>query len=316
MLSKTLLTCAAAVVLTYSHGAMAGTCVYLMGEHVPTDINFGKNLTLGLTIPQDAPNGTIIYEETSTLASRVKVTCNGGGMYGFSINKTLGNVTSGSVFPLGVPGLSFRIFDDSYLYAPSPQPGDFTMTFPSTTYRLEIIKSGELSSQSSIPPVYLGEFGLGGTPAARFKLINPITVNAASCQTPSVMVAMGDDYELSEFEKIGDTSPAIKFNIALNNCNRGIQKVTYELKANTPIIDVQKGVVALDTGSSAKGIGLQLKNEAGQPISFGTPYQFSGFNSTGTNFNIPLSASYIRLADGILEPGTANTNISFIMSYL
>jgi len=59
-----------------------------------------------------------------------------------------------------------------------------------------------------------------------------------------------------------------------------------------------------------------LKNEAGEPIALNTPYPFSGFNSTGTDFKIPLSAAYIRLADSRLEAGTANTEVTFIMTYL
>ena len=34
-----------------------------------------------------------------------------------------------------------------------------------------------------------------------FNLSNPIVVNKASCQTPAVPVAMGDDYQLKDFEK-------------------------------------------------------------------------------------------------------------------
>jgi len=313
-LSKVLLTAAATAVLAYSAGAAAGTCNIINGSKEST-INFGKNLTPSFTIPQDAPNGTIIYEETSRVVPHFDLVCT-NPMIGFYVNPALGSVTSGKVFPLGVPGLSFRLFDASYLSAPRLYSGNVTMVRDATSYRLEIIKSGDLLSQSPIPAVSLGQLIGGGSVIANFNLINPITVNAASCQTPSVTVAMGDDYQLYEFNKSGDTPRVVKFNIALNQCQRGIQKVTYQLKANTPIIDSQKGVVALNAGSTAKGIGLQLKNEAGQPIALDTPYPFSGFNSTGTDFNIPLSAAYIHLVDSRLEAGTANSEVSFIVSYL
>ena len=149
-----------------------------------------------------------------------------------------------------------------------------------------------------------------------FNLINPVTVNAASCQTPSVFVAMGDDYQLFEFDNTGDAPRPIKFDLSLNNCQRGIQKVTYQLQANTPVIDAQKGIVALSGASTAKGIGLQLKNDAGQPIVLNTPYVFSGFNTTGTDFKIPLNAAYIRLADSTLQAGSANSEVTFIVNYL
>jgi len=84
----------------------------------------------------------------------------------------------------------------------------------------------------------------------------------------------------------------------------------------TPIIDSQKGVAALNAGSTAKGIGLQLKNETGYPIAISTTYKFSGFKSSNTEFEILLSAAYIRLANSRLEAGSANTEVTFIMNYL
>ncbi|CAM3723673.1 P pilus assembly protein, pilin FimA [Pseudomonas wadenswilerensis] len=168
----------------------------------------------------------------------------------------------------------------------------------------------------SVPPGPLGRFQADDVVLARFNLVNPITLNTASCQTPSVPVAMGDDYQLHEFKKSGDAPRAIKFNIALNQCQFGIKKVTYQLKATTQVLDAQKGVVALNTGSTAKGIGLQLMNDVGQPIALDTPYPFDGFNPSGTDFKIPLSAAYYRLAEGKLEAGTANTEVTFIVSYL
>lgn len=314
-LSKILLTGAATAVLAYSTGAAAGIgCDAINGSKEST-INFGNNLTPSFTIPQDAPNGTIIYEETSRVVRQFDLVC-ANGRIGVFVNPALGSVTSGTVFPLGVPGLSFRLFDSSYLSAPRLFSGNVTMLRDATSYRLEIIKSGELLSQSPIPAVSLGQLRGDDLVIANFNLINPITVNAASCQTPSVTVAMGDDYQLYEFNNSGDTTRVVKFNITLNQCQRGIQKVNYQLNANTPVIDPQKGVVSLNAGSSAKGIGLQLMNAAGQPITLGTPYPFSGFNSTGTEFTIPLSAAYIRLADSSLEAGTANTEVTFILSYL
>ncbi|MNF01902.1 hypothetical protein D3C80_2009680 [compost metagenome] len=57
-------------------------------------------------------------------------------------------------------------------------------------------------------------------------------------------------------------------------------------------------------------------NDVGQPIALDTPYPFDGFNPSGTDFKIPLSAAYYRLAEGKLEAGTANTEVTFIVSYL
>ncbi|WP_242551715.1 fimbrial protein [Pseudomonas sp. Marseille-Q1929] len=311
---KSLLASAAAVLLAYSSSSAAASC-YLSNSNALT-VNFGKNLTQSISTPQDVPNGTVIYSETSEVMQKFDLFCQ-NGIVGFNVNPALGSATTGTVFPLGVPGLAFRIsFGNYYVSAPTLQSGNITFFYPSTSYRLEIIKSGELLSQSPVPAISLGEFRGDNLKVITFNLINPVTVNAASCQTPSVFVAMGDDYQLFEFDNTGDAPRPIKFDLSLNNCQRGIQKVTYQLQANTPVIDAQKGIVALSGASTAKGIGLQLKNDAGQPIVLNTPYVFSGFNTTGTDFKIPLNAAYIRLADSTLQAGSANSEVTFIVNYL
>ncbi len=39
-------------------------------------------------------------------------------------------------------------------------------------------------------------------------------------------------------------------------------------------------------------------------------------NTTGKNFNIPLAAAYYRLAEEVITAGSANTDVTFIISYL
>jgi type 1 fimbria pilin len=126
---------------------------------------------------------------------------------------------------------------------------------------------------------------------------------------------MGDDYQLHEFREAGAKTRTVRFNIALNQCQAGINKVTYSLKATTPVIDATKGIVALNSTSTATGIGLQLMNDAGQPIAFDTTYPFNAFTTTGTDFKIPLSAAYYRLP-GDLKAGSANTEVTFVVNYL
>lgn len=315
---RTLLKIVCVMSFAYGPSAMAAKCIWVSGTS--GTLNFGASLTAGsLAIPQDAPIGTVIYED-SLQQKELYYKCSSQYISGMFMTPALG-VPSGNTYPLGKTGLSFRIKSPN-TFAPEVAP---PASFPATvtrsyiaggTYTLQIFKSAELSSNSVIAAGELGQLRAEELLFITFNLANPINLNTASCQTPAVSVQMGDDYQLDEFDKSGDTPRVIKFNIALNQCQRGIQKVTYQLKANTPAIDPKKGIVSLNTGSSAKGIGLQLMNEAGQPITLDTPYPFSGFNHSGTDFKIPLSAAYIRLADSTLEAGTANSEVSFIVSYL
>jgi type 1 fimbria pilin len=317
---RAVLSIACVMAFAYAPGAMAANCNFIYSDkyNKPATLNFGANLTAdSLTIPQDAPIGTVIYEG-SLHAAEHQFTCSSQFRYGIFMNSSLG-VPSGSTFPLGKTGLSFRIKTPNPslpIMGPPFLLSSGSYTTSGGNYGVEIFKSAELSSQSVITAGHLGNLQADDLMLVKFNLVNPITLNAASCQTPAVSVQMGDDYRLDEFEKSGATPRVIKFNIALNQCQRGIKKVNYQLKATTRVIDSTKGIVALNAESTAKGIGLQLMNDAGQPIALDTVYPFNGFNTTGTDFKIPLSAAYYRLAEDTLQAGTANTAVTFIMSYL
>ncbi|WKZ86082.1 hypothetical protein N5B55_03780 [Ralstonia pickettii] len=62
------------------------------------------------------------------------------------------------------------------------------------------------------------------------------------------------------------------------------------MNPNTGIVDATRAVVALDAGSTAKGVGLQLLDNAGNPVAVKTPLQFSAYDKLGGNFNIPMQA--------------------------
>lgn len=297
----------------YSSETLAANCMIYQGSEFTA--NFAVK-PIALTVPRDTPVGTVVYEESIT-APQQAFNCPSASPFIFALNPTLGSVATGNVFPLGKTGLSLKVKNtvNGYLTADRILAGQ-NYSDVSRAYTIEIIKSGELSSKNEVPAGNLGAHRFGDVDLVKINLANPIILNAASCVTPDVSVQMGDDYYLYEFSNIGDTSQAVKFNIGLHQCQTGIQKVTYSLKATTQVIDQKQGIVALNASSTAKGIGLKLMDDAGQPVALDTTYQFNGFSTTGTDFNIPLSASYYRLADSELKAGTANTSVTFIMSYL
>ena len=306
------------VLSLYSQGSFAKCTMHSNSIQTQT-VNFGANLASGLNIPRDTPNGTVIYEETGLTYQKFEFSCDSQVRMGFNLNQSLGVVPEDSTtFPLGNTGLSFRlrgVVNENPYKSVRPMPGG-AWHLLGDTVRFEIIKTGELQPQSIVPAGYLGQQIADELVSMNLYLTKPIVVNASACQTPAVSVQMGDDYRLDEFGNTGDTPRPIKFNIALNDCQSGIKKVTYSLKATSQIIDQQRGIVALSSDSTAKGIGLELMNESGQPLALGTTYTFSSFNSTSTNFKIPLSAAYYRLPDSKLEAGTANASVTFVVNYL
>ncbi|VVN30447.1 hypothetical protein PS664_04798 [Pseudomonas fluorescens] len=305
---------AAIAILPVSNTASSENCRFSNASTKTFNIDYGGGLGDNLTIPKDAPIGTVVYEETVAVPAQTIYCPREGGYLVFTLSPTLGKVTIGKVFPLGKSGLSFTLYNnDQPIFVESRLPGEYS-NFPYRNIKIQIFKSDNLSSQNTVPAGYIGSQFATGETLINFNLLKPINLTSASCQTPDVSVKMGD-YELNEFTNPGDTPRTVKFNIGLDQCQTGIQKVTYSLTATSQVIDQQNGVVALNSSSTAKGIGLKLMNDAGQPIALGTTYPFSGFSTTGTSFKIPLSAAYYRLADN-LEAGSANASVTFTVNYL
>ncbi|MHB2061237.1 fimbrial protein [Pseudomonas monsensis] len=317
-LQRPLPLCIATTLFACASNVLAGSCVAVNSK--TETLNFGASLASStLTIPADTPNGTVVYQDTVQSTGHIW-SCSKTSMFGIQMNPKLGTATGkDSIFPLGKSGLSYRVWFEAlsrYETALQAIAANTSYGFGANSVRLEIIKTGELTSKVNIDAGYLGSLQDDDLILKKLNLMNPIVLNAASCQTPSVPVAMGDDYQLHDFREAGATSRKVRFDIALNQCQTGIKKVTYSLKANTPILDATKGVVALNSSSTAKGIGLQVMNELGQPIVFDTTYPFNGFTTTGLSFKIPFSAAYYRLGTENVEAGSANTEVTFIVNYL
>lgn len=289
---------------------------------------FKYNGVSALNIPSDAVDGVVYRESFFSSYSNVVLECDPLERSGIRVNSALGmQPAAGAVFPIKGTGLSWRIDFIGYTYfksisdpgsdwniGPGPSGSDFWF---GNEYELALIKDGDVKDGAVIPAGILGTWEtLSGFAIAQFKLLNQINVVAASCNTPNVDVQMGGDYRLDEFEKPGDASRQVNFDISLNACPKGIKTVKYMLKANTEVVSGEKGIVSLSKGSTAKGIELQIKSPSGNPLALDTYHQFAEYDTQGGNMKIPLSASYLRSSKGKLEAGSANADVTFVMSYL
>jgi major type 1 subunit fimbrin (pilin) len=273
-----------------------------------------------ITVPRDTPDGTVLYSETKVLPY-TSFECTTQELWGIKLASGRGAppAVETSVLPLGVSGLSFRIksgLGSGMGYLSSLAPLAAGMYKLEGNIVLEVVKSAALAPSNAVSSGALGTVQFGSRIVADITLGQAINVVTASCETPDVSVAMGEDYKLFDFGGPGSTTREVHFDLKLNNCPEGIAKVNYQLQALTPVIDAAQGIVGLNSASTAVGIGLQIKDENGLPVPLNTPRTFSGYNPSGGNFVIPLSASYYRLATESLRPGSANTEVTFIMSYL
>ncbi len=140
-------------------------------------------------------------------------------------------------------------------------------------------------------------------------------VTVAACTTPNVTVTMGS-YMQSVFKGIGSTTtPAKAFNVAVNACPSGLNSIQYQFIPVNAVLDATNGVLALASGSTATGIGLQLKDSSGNPLKYNTQYTLTSYSkTTGGSYTIPLTAAYYQTAASVTA-GSANAQLTFTMTY-
>ena len=276
-----------------------------------------------ISIPTDLENNRTIYEGFYIARGTNGISCNNVTPIGLIPNPALGPVpASGYLFPINDSGVALQIFNN---YA---EP-DYTINVfgDRTVYRTNswgvygtgfiyrFVKIGTIKHGTVIGPFTVGTINYGTLVTHNVTMTGSLIISASSCKSPDVSVNMGDYVASEVTSSRGQTQP-VSFDIALNECPDGINKVTYSLQANTPVIDRETGLVALDGASGAKGIGLRIMDGDGTPLALDKAHVFSAYDVRGGNFKIPLSAAYIQLDNQTLGFGTANTSLTFTISYL
>ncbi|MBJ2220630.1 fimbrial protein [Pseudomonas sp. MF7453] len=196
---------------------------------------------------------------------------------------------------------------------------DKNYTDSNVPMRLRFIKTGDTPSGHVIPAGLIATYTAGTLHIAKFMLSKSTTITAPSCKTRDINVKMGQ-YKLDDFPTDGSPSKrTVPFSINIYNCPAGINKVMYSLVpiSSSPAWNTTQGIIKLNQNSTAKGIGLQILDDNLTPLILDQAKLFSEYSAGGDNFTIPFNARYLKIPDGpSISPGTANTEMTFVMSYL
>ncbi|MET3449333.1 fimbrial protein [Ralstonia sp. 1138] len=281
-------------------------------------------------VPRDTPVGSIVWESSPYNSGENpgnSFTCTQAWALGVDNEVSEGQSVSSStktVFPIGKTGLGWSLYYvwkelQSISFAPQIQnPGTFKNT--GIEMRLYIKKIGPIKAGASVPNGLIGYVGAGfptAVPDVKFFSINTsneASLGIISCKAPDVVVKMGVQNRVGQFKGIGTSLAPVNFSIGLKECPEGINKVSYLLKPNTTIVDAARSVVALDTESTAKGVGLQILDQNSNPVALNEKIVFKDYDTAGGNFNIPLKAAYHQTASDV-SPGIANSSVTIVMSY-
>ncbi len=146
------------------------------------------------------------------------------------------------------------------------------------------------------------------------KLDMRLTAIQGSCTVPSQAVELPSTRARS-LTGIGTTAGERSFQIQINSCPKGYNKVLYRLKPAGDTIEKSPGVLPLSADSSAKGVKIKVTDNAGAPAVFDTSIQLDDYNkATGGSFSIPMRVSYVQ-TEAHVTPGTVNGAMSVLMEY-
>ncbi len=145
---------------------------------------------------------------------------------------------------------------------------------------------------------------LGGT-------ITPIP---GTCSVPNQTVTLPKE-SLNKLVNVGSTIGIKNFQIKINNCPKGYNRIGYQLEPVGGVIENAPGVLPLTGGSTASGVKIQLADNKGEPATLGSSLKVDAYNkATGGSYAIPMQASYIRTGS-TATPGTVNGALNVLLDY-
>ncbi|WP_143496917.1 fimbrial protein [Pseudomonas sp. Irchel s3a18] len=193
---------------------------------------------------------------------------------------------------------------------------------------ITFIKTGDIAPgihQLNVPDLLGGEFtGVGNA----FTMSLTGTVIQAECTLSTNPVSADPvdlgTWNLSEFTAVGHSTTPEPFNITLNACRADdrtpAQTITYahirlEPTAGSLIHDAASGQFTLGTGSTAKGVVMQILHDDETPIALASEVKLKAINPGTTTLSFKARL-YQTAAPDLVEAGSAKGSLSFTITYL
>ncbi|WP_159867146.1 MULTISPECIES: fimbrial protein [unclassified Raoultella] len=142
-----------------------------------------------------------------------------------------------------------------------------------------------------------------------------ISTTGGTCTTPDIAVELPPAGRAG-FRGIGYTTSRTGFNLDFKKCSAGLASISYLFTPKSSIIDNTQGVFALDSTSTASGVGIQLLNGQDIPLSFNTEYLLSDYDTTrnDANYSVPLRAGLYQTENNVTS-GSINGAVVFTVRY-
>ncbi len=321
------------------HSAFAFTCTYSPAG--PSNVTI--TLPSSLTIPASSTVGTTLWSTTTANTQSLGTNCSSNWYpdIGYAPGVSLGATSQANVFATNVQGIGIQV--QGYGQA-MPAPGSAVNSLGGSnsysptgvgsylSFRLSIIVTGQAGVGTlSLPSLLAGGYASASPtnlaqayPYGQLMIAGTTRITLSACTTSNVTVPMGSYTRTAFSGGVGGTTPPVSFSISLT-CPAGWNGVKYEIDTVTSVVSGTQAVVALNASSTATGVGVQVLDNNGSPLTAAegfrnavalgsTPGSAAYNKSAGGSYTIPLKARYYQTSAAI-GPGSANSSLTFTMTY-
>ena len=132
-----------------------------------------------------------------------------------------------------------------------------------------------------------------------------------STATKDQTVVLGNIPSAS-FNAAGDKSTSVDFTIDLSNCPASVLKVLTKFDGVSDAANTS--LLALDTGETATGVGIEIAEQDGTPIALHTASKTYAVDTTAHTVSLPYLARYVSTVASV-GAGTANGTSQFTLNY-
>ena len=113
----------------------------------------------------------------------------------------------------------------------------------------------------------------------------------------------------------GATAGGATFNMKVERCPAGYNRVGYSLSQPTASPLPQPGVLQNNTDSTARGVRIRLEDTKGSPLRLNESYPVNEYSkANGGSYAIPLRAVYYRTT-AVASPGTVKADVTVSLDY-
>lgn len=328
------------IFIMLSANVQADDNVTLLCKRINTDeaVDFSS---LALTVSSAVPVGTVVYSGSFTVNFQCamddimqykdqligevyfkrKVIDEGTLGYGLTIYTGYGGDMSGEAASIAT-GNSIA----GYALTSGGTVGNYTEV--TLTVPFEIVRTSTSMSSSNSLRNYVNVFDVGSFVAGtdlKFYFTNiksGITVKDETCSVAGNInksVALGS-YSVSKSSGlgsgIGQSSNMIPFDIQLNceSLLSGSFDVMMQLDGDAVSGLSDIGVIALNSSSTASGVGVQILNENQQPVALASPFNVASYPLSAALITVPLYARYYQIKESV-GAGSANAVATYTISY-